>query len=38
MDSDRGYLELSLLYMERRINKYSIIWRYLQLVVDMLKN
>ena len=29
MDSERGYLELSLLYMEHRLNIYSIIWRYI---------
>ena len=37
MDSERGYLELSLLYMERRFNIYLIIWRYLQLFEDIFK-
>ena len=32
MDSERVNLELSLLYMERRLNVYSIIWRYLQFL------
>ena len=38
MDSERGYLELGLLYMERCFKKYQIIWRYLQLVDDIFKN
>ena len=38
MDSERGYLiELSLLYVECRLNIYSIIWRYLQLFEDIFK-
>ena len=37
MDSNRGYLESSLLHMERRFNIYSIIWRFLQLFEDMFK-
>ena len=37
MDSERGYLEYSLLYMERRFNIYSIICRYLQLFDDVFK-
>ena len=36
MDSERGYLELRLLYMERRFNIYSIIWRYLQIFEDII--
>ena len=31
----RGYLELRLLYMKRRFNIHSIIWRYLQLFDDI---
>ena len=33
MDSERGYLELSLLYMEGRFNIYSNIWTYLQVLI-----
>ena len=35
MDSERGYLELSKLYMERRFNIYSNIWKYLQLFEEI---
>ena len=35
MDSDKGNLELSLVYMERRFNIYSIIWGHLQLIDDI---
>ena len=34
IDKERGYYELSVLYMERRFNIYPIIWRYLQLFED----
>ena len=37
MDSKIGYLELSLVYMERHVNIYSIIRRYLQLFEDIFK-
>ena len=37
MDSDWGYLQSSLLHMERRFDIYSIIWRFLQLFEDMFK-
>ena len=35
MDSERGYLKLSKLYMERRFNIYSNIWGYLQLFEEI---
>ena len=37
MDSEIGYLEFSLLYMERRFNIYSNSWRYRQLFEDIFK-
>ena len=32
IDSEWGYLEISLLYMERRFEIYRIIWRYLLIL------
>ena len=37
MDNERGYLELSLFYIERRFNIYSIIWICLKLFEDISK-
>ena len=35
--NERGYIELSLLYMERRFNIYSIIWIRPQIFEDIFK-